>query len=64
MPIYEYYCDACKKTFETLQPFGAKKPKKCECCGATAKHIKKMISESTVIYNTGGFYCTSGKTTA
>lgn len=41
MPIYEYHCDRCNKTFETIV-MGGKEPKQCELCGA--KGIHKVMS--------------------
>ncbi|MDY6903934.1 MAG: zinc ribbon domain-containing protein [Thermodesulfobacteriota bacterium] len=41
MPIYEYHCEKCGKTFEALV-MGGKAPDACELCGA--KKIKKLMS--------------------
>ena len=42
MPLYEYWCPECKKTFEKLQPMGIKSGDvKCARCGALTK---KMLS--------------------
>ncbi|MDY6824106.1 MAG: zinc ribbon domain-containing protein [Thermodesulfobacteriota bacterium] len=41
MPIYEYQCNKCGKTFETLV-MGGRQPEACELCGA--KRIKKLMS--------------------
>jgi putative FmdB family regulatory protein len=43
MPIYEYICNACKKTFSLIQKIGtSEKDTVCPQCGAT--DIKKKFS--------------------
>lgn len=40
MPIYEYYCENCKRVFEALGSIAASdKPKKCPRCGKNADRI-------------------------
>ena len=42
MPLYEYWCPECKKTFEKLQPMGSKESDvKCARCGVS---MKKLLS--------------------
>jgi putative FmdB family regulatory protein len=53
MPIYEYECQKCKKTFEYTQ--GIKEPKKetCEECGGS---LERLISPSGFVLKGGGWY--------
>ena len=53
MPIYEYECKQCDKTFEVKQsiteaPLGA-----CPDCGGP---VRKLISASTFTLKGGGWY--------
>ena len=51
MPLYEYWCPECKKTFEKLQPMGSKdSPVKCVRCGAV---MKKMLSVFATVGRSG-----------
>ncbi|MBI3018952.1 MAG: zinc ribbon domain-containing protein [Deltaproteobacteria bacterium] len=40
MPIYEYSCNKCKKSFEIFQKITEKPRKVCEKCGHSAFHLK------------------------
>ncbi|MBM3151314.1 MAG: zinc ribbon domain-containing protein [Chloroflexi bacterium] len=43
MPIYEYTCEACEKTFEVLRPMSqADEPIPCAVCGG--KHTRRKLS--------------------
>ncbi len=42
MPIFEYKCNECKKTFEILQLPGRNNELKCTSCGST--NLEKLIS--------------------
>lgn len=53
MPIYEYQCTKCKKTFEYMQSFSDAPKKKCEKCGGK---LEKLISASGFILKGGGWY--------
>ena len=40
MPLYEYYCDDCKKVFDSLQPISrSDQPVACPKCGQDADRI-------------------------
>ena len=41
MPIYEYQCDICGKTFELLQ---SKDEEARECCGQKVKRVPSVVS--------------------
>jgi putative FmdB family regulatory protein len=60
MPIYEYQCDACGHTFETLQKVSASPLTQCPECGADA--LKKLISAPAFRLKGGGWYETDFKT--
>ena len=53
MPIYEYRCKACDKTFEVIQRVGEGPLRKCrECSGK----LEKLISRSAFQLKGGGWY--------
>ncbi len=54
MPIYEYRCADCKKTFEVIQKFSDDPIKKCEHCSGTK--VEKLISQSSFVLKGGGWY--------
>lgn len=56
MPIYEYSCEACGATFETIQRITEPPTETCEVCGAGPVH--KLISQSTFILKGSGWYVT------
>lgn len=40
MPLYEYYCEACDRVFESLRPLtDSGKPAVCPGCGGEAERI-------------------------
>jgi putative FmdB family regulatory protein len=71
MPIYEYHCDRCKKTFESLV-MGGKEPDQCGLCGAKGIHrvlstcgfISKDAGGQTVSSSAGGSSCAGCSSTA
>ena len=58
MPIYEYKCEKCNKTFEVLQKINSEPLKKCIYCGG---NVKKMISISSFQLKGKGWYETDYK---
>jgi len=58
MPIYEYKCEKCNKTFEVLQKINSEPLKKCIYC---AGNVKKMISISSFQLKGKGWYETDYK---
>jgi len=60
MPIYEYQCDACGHTLETLQKISEPALTTCPECGAEA--LKKLVSASAFRLKGGGWYETDFKT--
>ena len=58
MPIYEYRCLKCGKTFEALQSISAEPISKCiHCHGKT----KKIVSLSSFQFKGKGWYITDYK---
>ena len=55
MPIYEYECSQCQKTFDVIQKVDDPAPEKCEGCGATGSLAKK-VSRSSFVLKGGGWY--------
>ncbi len=55
MPLYEYRCKECKKTFEVLQKINARPVDECiHCCGK----VEKLISVSSFQFKGSGWYIT------
>ncbi len=58
MPIYEYRCSKCAKTFEALQSITAEPIRKCIYCQG---RTKKIISLSSFQFKGKGWYITDYK---
>jgi len=58
MPIYEYRCLKCGKTFEALQSISAEPISKCIHCHGK---IKKIVSLSSFQFKGKGWYITDYK---
>ncbi|HUU04513.1 MAG TPA: zinc ribbon domain-containing protein [Patescibacteria group bacterium] len=58
MPIYEYRCSKCGKTFEALQSITAEPISKCIYCRGKSK---KIISLSSFQFKGKGWYITDYK---
>jgi len=58
MPIYEYRCSKCGKTFEALQSIAADPIAKCIYCRGKAK---KIVSVSSFQFKGKGWYITDYK---
>ncbi len=54
MPIYEYRCNGCNKTFEVIQKFSDDPIKECIHC--SGKKVKKLISKSSFVLKGGGWH--------
>ena len=59
MPIYEYQCEACGHTFETIQKISDEPLKECPECGAT--QLKKLVSAAGFQLKGTGWYETDFK---
>jgi putative FmdB family regulatory protein len=58
MPIYEYKCSKCGKTFEALQSIKAESITKCIYCQG---RTKKIVSLSSFQFKGSGWYITDYK---
>jgi len=58
MPIYEYRCSKCGKTFEALQSISAAPMAKCIYCQGKTK---KIVSLSSFQFKGNGWYITDYK---
>lgn len=58
MPIYEYRCSTCGKTFEKLQKFSDPPLEVHAECGGK---LEKLISTSALQFKGSGFYITDYK---
>ncbi|MFA5513636.1 MAG: FmdB family zinc ribbon protein [Sphaerochaetaceae bacterium] len=58
MPIYEYVCDSCKKTFDVEQRMSDEPLTVCtECKG----RLRRVFNSSPIIFKGGGFYATDSR---
>lgn len=55
MPVYEYECKSCKKTYEIMQRFDDPPLQTCNVCG---EEVKKLISNTTFVLKGSGWYIT------
>lgn len=58
MPIYEYRCHKCRKTFEVMQKFSDQPLSRCPSC--TGK-VSKIISNCSFQLKGSGWYVTDYK---
>jgi len=58
MPIYEYRCSKCGKTFEALQSIAAEPISKCIYCRGKTR---KIVSLSSFQFKGKGWYITDYK---
>ncbi|HUT43781.1 MAG TPA: zinc ribbon domain-containing protein [Desulfobacterales bacterium] len=58
MPIYEYKCEKCGNSFEKLVFSSDKEPVSCPEC--KANDVKRLLSSTGFISNTGGSSCSTG----
>jgi putative FmdB family regulatory protein len=55
MPIYEYECESCQKTFEQLVFKDIDEKPTCPCCGST--QTRKLISCASFLGSSGAGTC-------
>jgi putative FmdB family regulatory protein len=58
MPIYEYECKACNRSFERLQHFSDEPVKACPECGGP---VQRVIQPVGIIFKGSGFYATDNR---
>jgi putative FmdB family regulatory protein len=61
MPIYEYMCTGCGKTFEIFQKMGDDPLKVCRVCKG---NLQKLISNCSFHLKGSGWYATDYRTPA
>ncbi len=54
MPIYEYHCEDCRKTFETFQRIDDDSIPDCKYC--KGNNVKKLLSQTAFVLKGSGFY--------
>jgi len=59
MPIYEYMCKGCGKSFEILQGIDETPELSCEKCDG--KDIERVLSPGAFVFKGSGFYATDYK---
>ncbi len=55
VPIYDYYCESCDKTFEVSQKFTDEPIKICKFCSGT---VRKLLSAPAIVFKGTGWYVT------
>lgn len=55
MPIYEYRCDVCGRSFEIMQKFSDAPVETCKVCGGP---VRKVLHPVAVHFKGSGFYTT------
>jgi len=58
MPLYEYACEKCQKTFEVTQSFSEPPLKECPDCQGP---VSKLMSLGGFALKGGGWYTTDYK---
>ncbi len=53
MPLYEYLCESCGRTFEAIQSHSEAPFTTCDRCGGT---LKKLLSSPAVQFKGSGWY--------
>ncbi len=56
MPLYEYRCDNCGRTFEVIQKFSDPPAEHCPTCGKGPVH--KLLSSPAIQFKGSGWYVT------
>lgn len=59
MPIYEYQCAQCQKSFEAIQKFSDAPLETCSLCGG--KPVSKLMSRTSFQLKGSGWYASDYK---
>ena len=54
MPMYEYECLDCTKTFDAIQKFSDPEITECRFCGS---EVRRLVSKPAIIFKGDGWYC-------
>lgn len=55
MPLYEYRCESCDRTFEVMQKFSDAPLTSCDVCGAP---VERLLSAPALQFKGSGWYIT------
>jgi putative FmdB family regulatory protein len=55
MPLYEYLCGSCGRSFERIQKFSDPRVTECPACGGA---VEKLPSSPAIQFKGSGFYIT------
>jgi len=55
MPLYEYECRQCRRTYERIQKFSDPPDANCEVCGGA---VYRLLSASAFHFKGSGWYAT------
>ena len=58
MPLYEYRCEECDKTFEAVQRYSDQPISACKFCGM---EVRKVIHAPVIRFVGTGFYTNDSK---
>lgn len=61
MPLYDYKCAACGKTFEIRHGFNERHGAPCEACGGT---LARVFNPAPIVFKGSGFYVTDSRKSA
>jgi putative FmdB family regulatory protein len=58
MPLYDYVCTKCGRTFEVRHGFSEKHDEPCAACGAP---VRRVFNPAPVLFKGSGFYVTDSR---
>jgi putative FmdB family regulatory protein len=58
MPLYDYACTKCGRTFEVRRGFNEKHEDPCAACGAP---VRRVFNAAPVLFKGSGFYVTDSR---
>jgi putative FmdB family regulatory protein len=61
MPLYDYACTKCGRTFEVRRGFNETHQDPCAVCGAP---VRRVFNAAPVLFKGSGFYVTDSRKTA
>lgn len=61
MPLYDYACTKCGRTFEVRRGFNETHQDPCAACGAS---VRRVFNAAPVLFKGSGFYVTDSRRAA
>ena len=58
MPLYDYKCRACGKTFEIRHGFNERHETPCQACGSA---LARVYNPAPIVFKGSGFYVTDSR---